>query len=63
MFSSTKPIQCLATEMLTFIQENLKRYFFLWQFGLPSSLQQVSEILRKLKNYINMKEKALERKT
>ena len=63
MFSSTKPIQCLATEMLTFIQENLKRYFFLWQFGLPSSLQQVPEILRKLKNYINMKKKALERKT
>ena len=63
MFPSTKPIQCLATEMLTFIQENLKRYFFLWQFGLPSSLQQVSEILSKLKNYINMKKKALERKT
>ena len=62
MFPSTKPIQCLATEMLTFIQENLKRYFFLWQFGLPSSLQQVSEIVSKLKNYINMKKKSSRKK-
>ena len=63
MFPSTKPVQCLATEMLIFVKENLKKNFFLWQFGLPSSLQQESEIVSKLKNYINMKKKALERKT
>ena len=63
MFPSTKPIQCLATEMLIFVKENLKRNFFplaVWLTFLVIARVRNCKQIEKLHQY---EKKSLERKT